>query len=130
MAKYKITLNSTKNLEVLLQQIFDEADTLINQTQLEINKITNSVDLANEDSGIEAKTKYSKAINDLINTKQKAIAMKMDLGRLMTEVIKFNGNASQALNEAQPQGLNFDTLKKKLKEEYKNLNDPKSYTLK
>lgn len=130
MAKYKITLNNTKNLEVLLQQIFDEADSLVNQTQLEINKITNSVDLANEDSGIDAKTKYSKAINDLINTKQKAITMKMELGRLMTEIIKFNGNASQALNESQPQGLNFDTLKKKLKEEYKNLNDPKSYTLK
>ena len=79
MAKYKIVVNNLKNLELLLQQIFDEADSLIVQTQNEINKVSNSVDLADEDSGIDAKTKYSKAINDLINTKQKGIAMKLDL---------------------------------------------------
>lgn len=130
MAKYKIVINNQKNLELLLQQIFDEADSLIVQTQNEINKISNSVDLADEDSGIDAKTKYSKAINDLINTKQKAINMKLDLGKLMTEVLKHNGNANQAINEASPQGLNFDVLKKRLKESMNDSKEPKTYEIK
>lgn len=131
MAKYKIVINNSKNLELLLQQIFDEADAVINQTQLEINKISNSVDLANEDSGIDAKTKYSKAINDLITTKQKGIAMKLDLSKLMTEIIKYNGNVNQAVNEKPSQGLNFDMLKKRLNESLKqnDNNTPQVYTL-
>ena len=129
MAKYKITINNPRNLELLLQQIFDEADSIITQTQNEINKISNSVNLADEDSGIDAKTKYSKAINDLINTKQKAVSMKLDLGKLMTEIIKYNGNANQALNESSPAALNFDSLKKRLKEELDSSKKPKSYTI-
>ena len=61
MAKFKITINDNKNLEVLLQKIYDEVDALVYQTQLEINKLSNSTDLAEEDSTIDAKTKYSKA---------------------------------------------------------------------
>lgn len=129
MAKYKIVVNNLKNLELLLQQIFDEADSLIVQTQNEINKVSNSVDLADEDSGIDAKTKYSKAINDLINTKQKGIAMKLDLSKLMNEILKYNGNANQALNETSNTGLNFEALKKRLKESMTESKEPKTYEI-
>ena len=130
MAKYKIVVNNIKNLELLLQQIFDEADSLIVQTQNEINKVSNSVDLADEDSGIDAKTKYSKAINDLINTKQKGISMKLELSRLMNEIIKYNGNVNQAINETQANGLNFEALKKRLKESMNESKEPKTYEIK
>lgn len=130
MAKYKIVVNNIKNLELLLQQIFDEADSLIVQTQNEINKVSNSVNLADEDSGIDAKTKYSKAINDLINTKQKGISMKLELSRLMNEIIKYNGNVNQAINETQANGLNFEALKKRLKESMNESKEPKTYEIK
>ena len=129
MAKYKVSLNNTKNLELLLQQIYDESDSLVNQTQIEINKIANSVDLANEDSKIDAKTKYSKAINDLINTKQKAINMKLDIGKLLSEIIKYHGNTAQALGETQTGTLNFDALKKKLRESLDKSKEPKTYQI-
>lgn len=125
MAKHKIVINDSKNLELLLQKIYDESETMSNQIQNEINKITNSVDLANEDSGIDAKTKYSKAINDLLTTKQKAVNTKLDLGKLMAEIIKYNGNIDKAISDSGKTALNFDDLKKKLSEALKNNNPDK-----
>ena len=129
MAKYKIVVNNIQNLELLLQQIFDEADALVNQTQNEINKISNSVDLADEDSSIDAKTKYSKAINDLLNTKQKGITTKLDLGKLMTEIYKYNGNATQALNEVKSETFSFNAVKNKLIKSLKESEQQQTYEL-
>lgn len=129
MAKFKITINDNKNLEVLLQKIYDEVDALVYQTQLEINKLSNSTDLAEEDSTIDAKTKYSKAINDLLTTKNKAISAKLDIGKLMTEILKYNGDANKALNNPMKnQSLNFEDLKKKITESM-NSNNTETYQL-
>lgn len=93
---YKIQLRSKEKIEELLQEIYLEACKNIEEAQREINKIAMSTDLNNEI--IDGKSKYAKAINDFIATKDKAISRKLEIAKLMTEVMKFNGDINKALS--------------------------------
>ena len=92
--KYKLSLNSVSKLQELLQEQYDEADRNIIEIQLEMNKLANSVELNNEI--IEAKAKYAKAMNDFIASKDKAIGRKLEIAKLMSEIIKHNGDTKKA----------------------------------
>lgn len=90
LKNFKIELNSMDNLRDLLQCIMDMADEQINQAQNEINKLTNSTELDKE--AMDGRSKYAKAINDFLVTKNKATAQKIDVAKMLQEVIKYNGN--------------------------------------
>lgn len=126
LKQYKLKLDSKEKIEELLQEIYAEACKNIEEAQNEINKITHSTDLNNEI--IDGKAKYAKAINDFIATKDKAIARKFEIAKLMTEVIKFNGNIQQAFTEGDVPG-NWDDFVVKTSVEDNN-NGPIEYTLK
>lgn len=93
--RYKLSLNSVSKLQELLQEQYDEADRNIIEIQLEMNKLANSVELNNEI--IEAKAKYAKAMNDFIASKDKAIGRKLEIAKLMSEIIKHNGDTKKAI---------------------------------
>ena len=95
--KYKLKLNSTQKIEELLQELYDEADKNIVEIQKEMNKLANSVQLDQEI--VDAKAKYAKAMNDFITNKDKAIGRKLDIAKLMAEILKFNGNVKLAVTE-------------------------------
>lgn len=95
--KYKLKLNSTQKIEELLQELYDEADKNIVEIQKEMNKLANSVQLDQEI--VDAKAKYAKAMNDFITNKDKAIGRKLDIAKLMSEILKFNGNVKLAITE-------------------------------
>ena len=95
--KYKLKLNSTQKIEELLQELYDEADKNIVEIQKEMNKLANSVQLDQEI--VDAKAKYAKAMNDYITNKDKAIGRKLDIAKLMSEILKFNGNVKLAVTE-------------------------------
>jgi transcriptional regulator len=95
--KYKLKLNSSQKIEELLQELYDEADKNIVEIQNEMNKLANSVQLDQEI--MDAKTKYAKAMNDFITNKDKAIGRKLDIAKLMSEILKFNGNVKMAVTE-------------------------------
>lgn len=95
--KYKLKLNSSQKIEELLQELYDEADKNIVEIQNEMNKLANSVQLDQEI--MDAKTKYAKAMNDFIVNKDKAIGRKLDIAKLMSEILKFNGNVKLAVTE-------------------------------
>lgn len=97
LKNYKLQLDSKEKITELLQEIYDEACKNIEEAQREINRISMSTDL-NEEI-IDGKAKYAKAINDFISTKDKAIARKFEIAKLMTEIVKFNGNVQQAFTE-------------------------------
>ena len=86
--KYKLKLNSSQKIEELLQELYDEADKNIVEIQNEMNKLANSVQLDQEI--VDAKAKYAKAMNDFITNKDKAIGRKLDIAKLMSEILKFN----------------------------------------
>ena len=97
--KYKLKLNSIEKIEELLQELYEESDKNIVEIQNEINKLTNSVQL-NEEI-MDAKAKYAKAINDYITNKDKAIGRKLDIAKLMSEILKYNGNVKLAVTEGE-----------------------------
>lgn len=97
--KYKLKLNSAEKIEELLQELYDEADKNIVEIQNEMNKLSNSVRLSEEI--VDAKAKYAKAMNDYISNKDKAIGRKLDIAKLMSEILKFNGNVKMTVSEGE-----------------------------
>ena len=107
LKKLKIKLNNPARLEDLLQELYSEACQNIEQIQNEMNKLSNSIRL--NDEIMDAKTKYAKAMNDYIANKGKAINIKLDIAKLMSEVIKYQGNVNKTLNESEIPG-DWDAL--------------------
>ena len=50
---------------------------------------------------VDAKAKYAKAMNDYIANKDKAIGRKLEIAKLMSEILKYNGNIKQAVTEGE-----------------------------
>ena len=95
--RYKLKLNSVEKIEELLQELYEESDKIIVEIQTEMNKLSNSVQLNSEI--VDAKAKYAKAMNDFITSKDKAIGRKLDIAKLMSEILKYNGNVKLAVTE-------------------------------
>lgn len=110
---FKIELNNPTNIKDLLQTIYKLADEQILQAQNEINKLSNATQLQNE--AMDAKGKYAKAINDYLSIKDKAIAKKIDIAKILTEIYKHNGDVQGALQDGfddKNSSFNFDEIRK------------------
>lgn len=105
---FKVELNSADNLRDLVQNIIDLSDTQINQAQAEIEKLKRSTDLTNE--VMDGKAKYAKSINDYLSLIDKAMAKKIDVAKLLNEVMSHNGDVKAAMEESRKQGLNINAL--------------------
>ena len=126
--KYKLKLNSVEKIEELLQELYNESCKNIQEVQNEMNKLSNSVNL--NDEIVDAKAKYAKAINDFITNKDKAIGRKLEIAKVMSEVLKFNGNVEKTMNEG-GSIADVETLKEMLaEEENKTKNKKEEYILK
>ena len=99
MAKnFIVKINSVEKIEQLLQEIYDQYVKQYNEIQNEMNKLSNSCNLA--DVTIEEKTKYSKAIHDLFGDKEKVLKMKFEVSKLMSEFVKHGGSVEDTLNDS------------------------------
>lgn len=125
---YKIKLNSISKLEELLQEIYNQACQLIVVTETEMNKLSQSTVLSQAADDI--KMKYAKAINDFINTKEKAITKKFEVAKFMGDMIRYQGNMENAVaeNMAGDMSLNWNELKDKLEEEPDDKETKQVYT--
>ena len=127
---FKVELNNPNNIRDLLQNAYKLADGQIIQAQNEINKMSSATDLTNET--MDGKSKYGKIINDYLGMKDKAIAKKLDIAKILTEIYHHNGNLKDALggNGSSNTSINFDDIKKMVddslltqeKEEVKTIN--------
>ena len=127
---FKVELNNPNNIRDLLQNAYRLADGQIIQAQNEINKMSSATDLTNET--MDGKSKYGKIINDYLGMKDKAIAKKLDIAKILTEIYHHNGNLKDALggNGSSNTSINFDDIKKMVddslltqeKEEVKTIN--------
>lgn len=120
MAKYKIKLNDAPNLRDLLQETYMLADSQLVQSQNEINKLANATDLTDET--MDGKQRYAKAINDYLNIKDRAIRTKLDIAKLMSEIIEHNGDVKKALESDQSNMATFDInkIRKMVNESYED----------
>lgn len=96
MAKYKVELNNPDNLRQLLQEAYVLSNQQITQAQDEMNKLANATKLQEE--VMDAKQKYAKAMNDYLSIKDKAIKAKIDIAKLMAEVMTHNGDSNEVVN--------------------------------
>lgn len=103
---FKIELNNPQNIRDLLQGVYALADEQIKQAQNEINKLSVATQL--QDEPMEARGKYAKAINDYLGIKDKAIAKKIDIAKILTEIYKSNGDVVGALSNASSKEMTFD----------------------
>jgi hypothetical protein len=111
----KIRINSPEKLEALLQEVYDDACRQINLIHDKITELTESTPLV--DTPIESKAKYAKAIHDYITDKDKAQGRKIEISKLMGEIIKHNGDLSKVLeDEGVNKNIDLDEVFKKLKE--------------
>ena len=97
--KYKLKLNNVQNLQDLMQELYDESTRNITEIQNEINKLSQSTSL--KDEIMDSKTKYAKAMNDFSSNKNKALGLKLDIAKLMAEIIKFKGNVKKMEEESE-----------------------------
>lgn len=127
-SKVKIRINSNDKIEELLQETYNQACEQLTQVQEEMNKITKSTSLA--DLTIDEKAKYGKIMHDYSGDKDRAIRAKMDIAKLLIEIVNHKGSVEETLSDKaftkQPSTINFDALKKQLSEGDK----PTTYTIK
>ena len=127
LKQYKLKLDSKEKIEELLQEIYSEACKNIEEAQRLINKIEMSTNL--NDEILDGKAKYSKAMNDFITTKDRAIGRKFEIAKLMSEILKYNGNIQKAFTEGEVPNNWSDLLSRQPETEDSN-NNPVSYKLK
>jgi hypothetical protein len=129
--RMQIRLNSNEKIEQLLQESYDLTCKQINDIQNEMNKLSNSCNLS--DVTIEEKTKYAKAMNDFIGSREKAISKKFDIAKLMVEVVKHKGDINDTLNDKNAMKgstFNIEELRRSLKEQMGGEDKPETYQLK
>ena len=126
--KYTIKLNNIDKIEALLQETYDLACQQNTRIQEEINKIVNSTNLSALD--IDGKEKYAKAINNYIALQQKSITQKLDIAKLMDEVVKQNGDVKNAVEKTKQASFDLSQLRKLAKEISTSDNTTEEYTLK
>ena len=113
MGKLKIELNDTQNIRDLLQEAYKLADEQIVQSQNEINKLASATNLHEE--AMDAKAKYAKSINDYLAIKDKAIAKKLDIAKLLSDILNHNGDVKSAIDNGSAMknmSINFDDIRK------------------
>jgi hypothetical protein len=113
MGKLKIELNDTQNIRDLLQEAYKLADEQIVQSQNEINKLSSATNLHEE--AMDAKAKYAKSINDYLSIKDKAIAKKLDIAKLLSDILNHNGDVKSAIDNGSAMknmSINFDDIRK------------------
>jgi hypothetical protein len=113
MGKLKIELNDIQNIRDLLQEAYRLADEQIVQSQNEINKLASATNLHEE--AMDAKAKYAKSINDYLSIKDKAIAKKLDIAKLLSDILNHNGDVKSAIDNGSAMknmSINFDDIRK------------------
>jgi hypothetical protein len=94
--KYKIVLNDKTNLQTGLNEIYHELDFLINQIQEEYTKLAESTSLADMPMG--EKSEYAKSVHNLLVDKANVFKLKIEVQKIVTEVLKAGGNEMVALD--------------------------------
>jgi hypothetical protein len=125
MAKFKIELYNSENIRNLLQETYMLADEQLIQAQNEINKLANATRL--QDEVMESKAKYAKAMNDYMGVKDKAISKKMEIAKLLSELLNSYKNNSQGITDASG-GVKQTFDLTKIKEMVKNMHDDSEKT--
>ena len=94
--KYKIVLNDKTNLQTGLNEIYHELDFLINQIQDEYTKLAENTSMVG--MRMDEKSDYAKSVHNLLVDKANVMKLKIEVQKIVTEVLKTGGNETDAMN--------------------------------
>lgn len=120
MGKYTVELNSKNNIRDLLQETYRLAEEQIVLADKEIAKLASATKLNEEP--MDAKAKYAKAVNDYMGMKDKAIGKKLDIAKILKEIVvsaeaaKVHKTGDET--KANTGMLDFSQIKKMVEEAY------------
>ena len=126
MAKFKVEVNDINNIRDILQQAYNLADEQLIQAQNEINKLATATKLQEE--VMDSKAKYAKAMNDYMGIKDKAISKKMEIAKLLSEILNHANNANSGMLTDTSSGVKQSFDLSKIKEMVKNMHNDKEQT--
>ena len=128
MAKFKVELYNSDNIRSLLQEAYMLADEQLIQAQNEINKLATATKL--QDEVMDSKAKYAKAMNDYMGIKDKAISKKMEIAKLLTELLNsYKNNMPGTAEAANGVKQTFDLTKIKAMVKSMHNDDEKTKTI-
>ena len=111
--RFTIKLNSVEKVEHILQEIYDDANRQISLINDKISEMSESTNLSEET--IDMKAKFGKIIHDYITDKERAIGRKLDVSKLMTEILKHHGDVKKVIED--------NSILDNLDDELKNIRD-------
>lgn len=128
--KFIVKINNNDKIEQLLQETYNLACQQYTQIQSEINKIANNTKINVLD--MDGKEKYGKIMNNYIALQQKSINQKFDIAKLMSEIVKYNGDIKGALDAAKvaPTTLDLNKLRNLVKNANQDENQVQEYSIK
>lgn len=94
--KQKVELNS-ESLQSMMQEVYNNACNQIQDAQ----KVINEVDAGSTPDDVDDWAKVAKAKTDALKLKDSAIKIKLDVGKLQSEIIKHNGDIAAAVTNNQ-----------------------------
>jgi hypothetical protein len=119
MAKFKVEIYNSENIKDILQIAYDLSDEQIVQAQNEINKMANATQLQSET--MESKARYGKIINDYLTIKDKAISKKVEIAKLLSDILNSYKNSQSTVADVSASKQTFDLAK--IKEMVKNMHE-------
>lgn len=119
MAKFKVEIYNSENIKDILQIAYDLSDEQIVQAQNEINKMANATQLQSET--MESKARYGKIINDYLTIKDKAISKKVEIAKLLSDILNSYKNSQSTIADVSSSKQTFDLTK--IKEMVKNMHE-------
>lgn len=128
--KFIVKINNNDKIEQLLQETYNLACQQYTQIQSEINKIAINTKINELD--IDGKEKYGKIMNNYIALQQKSINQKFDIAKLMSEIVKYNGDVKGALDATKvaPTTLDLNKLRNLVKNASQDENQVQEYSIK
>ena len=86
--KQQIKVNNSTSLEGLMQEVYSDACSQINDAQRTINELTNSTTAEDVDDA----TKIAREKTNAQKIKESSIKIKLEVAKLQADIIKHNGN--------------------------------------
>lgn len=127
MGKLKIDVNNLNNVRDLLQEAYRLADEQLVQAQDQITKLATATKL--QDCTMDEKAKYAKAQNDYMAIKDKAIAKKLEIAKLLADICAHNGDKNKSGAEKQRGSLDFTKIREMVDQSFDNSSGEKSKTI-
>lgn len=92
--KQKIEVLSNDSLQSVMQEVYNNACNQINDAQ----KVINEVGASANPEDIDDITKVAKAKTDALKVKDSAIKIKLAVGNLQSDIIKYSGNMGEVIS--------------------------------